>query len=78
MVSKVGGNAQSGFVLVKQSTSFENDFSCTPVCRWGDYSGATPDPAVSLTAANGRVVLTNEWALSGSSVMQSYNWDAPP
>src|SRR5947209_15098469 len=44
MVSKIGTNAQSGLVLVNQATGPENDFSCSP-CRWGDYPGATPDPA---------------------------------
>jgi hypothetical protein len=77
MVSKVGSNAQSAFVLVKQSTSFENDFSCSPTCRWGDYSGATPDPAAAIGNANGEVWLTNEWA-DGGSIMRSWNWEALP
>src|SRR5439155_895059 len=42
MVSKVGAGAQSALVVVKQSTTFDNDFTCAPTCRWGDYGGATP------------------------------------
>ena len=48
MVSKIGAGPQSGFVLVKQSAKSDKNFSCSP-CRWGDYGGATPDPAASLT-----------------------------
>jgi hypothetical protein len=28
------------------SLASDIDLSCTPVCRWGDYAGATPDPYV--------------------------------
>ena len=55
MVSKVGSGAQSGFVLVKQSTKSDKGFTCSP-CRWGDYGGATPDPAASLSGAQGEVI----------------------
>ncbi len=30
-------------ITVFSGTQIDQDFSCTP-CRWGDYSGATPDP----------------------------------
>ncbi|HEX5414274.1 MAG TPA: hypothetical protein VFZ25_01325 [Chloroflexota bacterium] len=75
MVSKVGGNAQSGYVKVKASTAVDNDFSCTPVCRWGDYSGATPDPA-STTA--GRVWASVMLSKSGSPGWTTENWAATP
>ena len=75
MVSKIGTAAQSGFVLVKQSTTFDNDFTCAPTCRWGDYGGATPDPAASLTDAHGEVWLTNEWT---NGTNQTWNWEAKP
>jgi hypothetical protein len=32
-------------VLLGTSTGAAQDFSCSP-CRWGDYAGASPDPAV--------------------------------
>jgi hypothetical protein len=57
MVSKVGANAQSGFVLVHQSPGNDQGFDCVQLnlCRWGDYSGATPDPAAGPTGVSGRV-----------------------
>jgi len=80
MVSKIGIGAQSGFVLIKQSSTSDKNFTCSP-CRWGDYGGATPDPAASLTAANGEVWLTNQWTTGGSvfsSGDQTWNWEARP
>jgi hypothetical protein len=35
------------------------------VCRWGDYSGATPDPRVPAAATRGRIWGTNQWNLMG-------------
>lgn len=40
------GQMDSGELLIASSTTIDQDFSCgasTP-CRWGDYSGASPDP----------------------------------
>jgi hypothetical protein len=42
-------NSMSGPIVVRASTVPETDFSCFnanggPPCRWGDYSGASPDP----------------------------------
>ncbi len=74
MVSKIGAGAQSAFVLVKQSTTSDNDFTCSP-CRWGDYGGATPDPAASIGASTGVVWLTNEWT---NGTNQTWNWEATP
>jgi hypothetical protein len=59
MVSKIGASPQSGFVLIHTSDASDTDFSCDPAhntaCRWGDYSGASPDPASSGTATSGKV-----------------------
>jgi hypothetical protein len=80
MVSKIGSGALSGFVLIKQSTTSDKNFSCSP-CRWGDYGGATPDPAASLTGATGAVWLTNQWTAGGnaaSSGDRTWNWQATP
>ena len=66
MVSKVGSDPPSGFVLVKQSPGFNADFSCQKACRWGDYSGAEPDPAADLTGNSGIVWLTNEWNVASA------------
>jgi hypothetical protein len=76
MVSKIGSGAQSAFVLVHQSTTADKDFTCSPVCRWGDYGGATSDPAASLTAATGQVWLTNEAVTANSNT--TWNWEATP
>ena len=74
MVSKVGAGAQSALVVVKQSTTFDNDFTCAPTCRWGDYGGATPDPT-KKTGATGEVWLSNEWT---NGTNQTWNWEATP
>jgi hypothetical protein len=79
MVSKVGASAQSGIVLVHQSATADNDFTCSSHaqgCRWGDYGGATPDPAASLTAPNGEVWLSNESVTNGLNT--TWNWEAKP
>ena len=76
MVSKIGVGAPSPFVLVHQSTAADNDFSCRPKCRWGDYGGATSDPAQSLTAAHGEIWLTNESVTAGRNT--TWNWEGKP
>jgi hypothetical protein len=76
MVSKIGAAVQSAFVLVRQSTTYYRDFTCSPgPCRWGDYGGATSDPAASLTAPHGEVWLSNEWA---NRAWETQNWEAKP
>ncbi|HEY8817708.1 MAG TPA: hypothetical protein VIM25_02670, partial [Candidatus Limnocylindrales bacterium] len=79
MVSKRGANAQSGFVLVQQSLGANVDFTCGPTCRWGDYSGAMPDP---LASAGGQVWLSGEWNLpptdGNATVWQTWDWSARP
>jgi hypothetical protein len=44
---KPGGGAQSALNNLLQSPGADVDLSCssTAACRWGDYSGASPDPA---------------------------------
>lgn len=80
MVSKVGAGPLSPFVLVHKSLTPDNDFTCVapngPPCRWGDYGGATSDPAQSLTAAHGEVWLTNEAVTN--TLNTSWNWEAKP
>ena len=78
MVSQIGNGSPSGFVLVHQSASADTDFTCsnTAPCRWGDYGGATSDPAQSLTAAHGQVWLSNEAVTQGANT--TWNWEASP
>jgi hypothetical protein len=75
-VSKVGNNAQSAFVMVKQSAGPDGDFTCSPVCRWGDYSGATPDPAADLGGTEGNVWHSNMWIASLNT--RTENWEITP
>jgi len=79
MLSKQAANAQSGFVVVQQSLGANVDFTCGPTCRWGDYSGAMPDPLVS---AGGQVWLSGEWNLpatdGNATVWQTWDWSARP
>ena len=83
MVSKVGAAAQSGMVVVKNSPGDYVGFDCAGAdndCRWGDYSGATPDP--NPPAGQTQVWLTNQWASGGTSTAitnwRTQNWVARP
>jgi hypothetical protein len=79
MVSKRGTNGQSPWVMVEQSPGANIDDSCGPVCRWGDYSGASADP---VAAAGGHVWLSGEFNTLGASATdkdwRTWNWEATP
>jgi hypothetical protein len=66
-VWKHGASAQSGLMNLVQSSGADVDLSCgsTTPCRWGDYSGASPDPAA--TGAVGKVWLGNQYNLAGGT-----------
>jgi hypothetical protein len=64
VVWKRGTDAQSPLTNLVQSGGPDVDFSCSP-CRWGDYSGASPDPAATGTV--GRVWLGNQYNLANGS-----------
>ena len=80
MVSKIGAGPVSSFVLVKQSPGPNADFTCSPVCRWGDYAGASPDPSPTLTS--GQVWFTSMWNHASSNTTNidwtTQNWGATP
>jgi hypothetical protein len=86
MVSKWADYTQSGFVEVKSSPGFNDDFTCRapfgPPCRWGDYSGATPDPASNAFSNHGRVWLSNQWNVASTDNVhidwRTYNWGTNP
>jgi hypothetical protein len=61
---KNGAGAQSALTNLVQSGGPNVDFSCSP-CRWGDYSGASPDPAATGTA--GKVWLGNQYNIANGS-----------
>ncbi len=69
---------------VQSSTRYDADFSCrnaNSVCRWGDYSGAMPDPTPG-TLSVGAVWLTNEWNVANSNLeraaWRTWNWEVQP
>jgi hypothetical protein len=69
-VSKKGGT-QSPLKPLVQATGPNVDFSCsgTGTCRWGDYAGASPDPAATGTV--GKVWLGNQYNLANGSTSSS-------
>ena len=82
-VSKRGLNAQSGFTKVQQSPGPNEDFTCSP-CRWGDYAGASPDPAAATggSAVTGQVWFTNQWNRASTDNINidwtTWNWSVIP
>ena len=65
-VSKSGTSAQSTLTNLVQASGPNIDFSCSSSgpCRWGDYSGASPDPAAT---GAGKVWLANQYNLAGGT-----------
>jgi hypothetical protein len=86
MVSKQGRAPVSDQVLIKSSPAVLEDYACIElrVCRWGDYSAATPDPNVPAGATTGRVWLTNQWVKEPGSLKprvsgwRTWNWAVRP
>ncbi len=84
MVSKIRGNPQSGFVLVKQSPGPEEGFDCWELgkCRWGDYSGAFPDLMAPSSGSTGKVWLSNMWSDGQTDPLaatwRTWSWGAVP
>jgi hypothetical protein len=66
-VWKNAAGTQSALDNLVQSGGASVDLSCsaTTPCRWGDYSGASPDPAAS--GATGKVWLANQYNLAGGT-----------
>lgn len=90
MVSKPAGGPQSALTLVKESPgpyadavcALNTAFAIDPSCRWGDYSGASPDPTPP-PGDTGVVWLTNEWTMGSvdTRVLSSWRtwiWRATP
>ncbi len=73
--SSVNGGPLS-FLLVKDGVGPYKDFSCTKpgsVCRWGDYSGATPDPR-PIISGRGVVWGTNQFSGVPNPTPTAANW----
>ncbi len=86
MVSKVGSGPVSAPVTLFTSPGNDQGRDCVILggaCRWGDYAGAVPDPAASLSASTGRVWLSAMTSTGGgvSSTKcewSTFNWAATP
>lgn len=64
----VAATSTSPGSVIEQSQTYNYDFSCSgsqSVCRWGDYSGASPDPS------GGGVFLSNQYNVGGGSIFQA-------
>ncbi len=65
-VTRTAAGVDSGLKPLVQAAGASVDFSCdtqTP-CRWGDYSGASPDPAAT---GAGKVWLANQYDVAGGT-----------
>lgn len=73
--SKVGTAAISSLKLIATSTAADTGFDCIQLgyCRWGDYAGASPDPAAPTTATTGQVWGTSMLSAPGGSA-SSAGW----
>jgi hypothetical protein len=77
VVSKRGRAPQSSPRLVKQSTAPYHSFDCAAagiVCRWGDYSGAAPDPTANPRAPHGVVWGASEWNVANPNPAGATAW----
>lgn len=84
MVTKAGAAPQSALTLVHGSLRPAEDSSCAVegVCEWGDYSGASPDPAAPTDGGAGTVWLANQWNVKagnqGAANWSTWIWPAAP
>ena len=73
--SSVSGGALS-FSIIKNAVGPYRDFTCPSpgtVCRWGDYSAATPDPRPTTTG-RGEVWITNQYSGVAHPPTSQANW----
>jgi hypothetical protein len=76
LASKIGAAAISGLKLVATSAAADTGFDCRTtanpnLCRWGDYAGASPDPAAPTTGTTGQVWGTSMLSAPGGSSSSS-------
>lgn len=76
VASKKGANAISALTLVAASTAADTGFDCMTasspdLCRWGDYAGASPDPAAPTSGKTGQVWGTSMLSAAGGSASSS-------
>jgi hypothetical protein len=83
LLSKVGNNAQSGQVVVRNSPGQLSGFDCSRVaergsCRWGDYAAATPDPVANRIWNVSQYAVGSGSGISGLATSRTWNFLATP
>lgn len=75
VASKIGAAAISGLTLVATSAASDTGFDCiqsgVQLCRWGDYAGASPDPASPVAGTRGLVWGSSMLAAAGGNASSS-------
>jgi hypothetical protein len=74
VASKIGSGAISSLTTIATSAAADTGFDCIQgngLCRWGDYAGASPDPAAPTTAAVGQVWGSSMLGAPGGSASSS-------
>jgi hypothetical protein len=76
VAAKIGTGAISALKLVATSTAADTGFDCMTavgpkLCRWGDYAGASPDPAAPTTGRTGQVWGTSMLSVPGGGASSS-------
>jgi hypothetical protein len=72
--SKIGTGPVSALIKIAASTAADTGFDCSNsahLCRWGDYSGATPDPGAPTTGSTGQVWGSSMLGAAGGSASSS-------
>lgn len=79
VVSKRHGKPISAPAVVASSTDPILDLFCidgtASACRYGDYPGASPDPAAATGQTGGRVWITSEWGFWANDPTIDPLWD---
>jgi hypothetical protein len=75
VASKIGAAAISGLTVIATSAASDTGFDCIQsgvrLCRWGDYAGASPDPASPVAGTRGLVWGSSMLAAAGGSASSS-------
>jgi hypothetical protein len=82
-LSKIGNNAQSGQVVVRNSPGQLSGFDCSQVatrgsCRWGDYAAATPDPLANRIWNVSQYAVGSGSGTSGLATSRTWHFVATP
>lgn len=83
MTSTPIGQMEPGEIVLATSSAGDNDFSCNyqgtlAPCRWGDYSGASPDPVSRSVVWGSNQALTSPSTPTPNWVTENYAILVPP